>query len=96
MFRLQRSGQVTADKRGYRLTERGKSAAQELIRSHRLWEAFMAKHFELPDDHLHEAASRVEHYLDSKLREKLAGELDEPGQDPHGKSIPPESELTKP
>jgi len=96
MFRLQRNGQVTVDKTGYCLTERGKIAAQELVRSHRLWEAFMAKHFELPDDHLHEAASRVEHFLDSNLREKLAGELDEPGQDPHGQSIPPESESTKP
>ena len=96
MFRLQQIGQVAVDEIGYNLTDRGKRAAQELVRSHRLWEAFMAKHFELPDDHLHESASRVEHFLDSSLREKLAGELEEPGQDPHGKDIPPESESTKP
>jgi manganese/zinc/iron transport system permease protein len=50
----------------------------------------MAKHFELPEDHLHESAARVEHYLDGEIREKLAGELDRPQCDPHGKEIPPE------
>ncbi|MEX0715818.1 MAG: metal ABC transporter permease [Planctomycetaceae bacterium] len=74
----------------YRLTERGRDAARELVRAHRLWEAFMQKHIAVPDDHLHATAHRVEHFLDSDLRRELEAELDRPRHDPHGRDIPPE------
>lgn len=73
-----------------RLTDQGRQAAQSLVRSHRLWEAYLGEHFELPLDHLHEPAERVEHYIGPKLQERLAHELARPGVDPHGKEIPPE------
>ena len=70
------------------LTETGREAAQQLIRAHRLWESYMARHFDIPGDHLHEAAHRVEHFLDHELRDQLANELESPLTDPHGRDIP--------
>ena len=70
------------------LTESGRERAQGLVRSHRLWESYMSKHFNLEADHLHEAAARVEHFIDDEMRDKLADELDSPDQDPHGRGIP--------
>jgi manganese/zinc/iron transport system permease protein len=72
----------------YQLTEIGRQAAAALVRSHRLWESYMSKHFGLADVRLHESAERVEHYLNPELRDRLAEELDRPDRDPHGRSIP--------
>lgn len=89
-WRLQRNGFIvrTGDELVH-LTDAGRRAAQSLVRSHRLWEAYLGEHFDLPLDHLHEPAERVEHYIGPKLQERLASELARPGIDPHGKEIPP-------
>jgi hypothetical protein len=71
------------------LTENGRRRAQSLVRSHRLWEAYLQQHFEMPLDHLHYAASRAEHYIGPRLQEELAAELATPPRDPHGREIPP-------
>ena len=73
---------------GDSLTATGAVAARSLVRSHRLWEAYMARHFNLPGDHLHATAEQVEHFLSPELQAELAAELDQPVTDPHGKSIP--------
>ncbi|MFT5301308.1 MAG: manganese/zinc/iron transport system permease protein [Mariniblastus sp.] len=88
--RLVRRGDIVEQSAGFTLTESGLARAKELIRSHRLWEAYMAKHFELPDDHLHDMAHHVEHFIDPEIRQQLIDELDQPELDPHGKQIPPE------
>jgi ABC-type Mn2+/Zn2+ transport system permease subunit len=71
------------------LTDQGRRLAQSLVRSHRLWEAFLVKHFHLPLDHVHEPAERIEHYIGPQLQERLAAELRDAGVDPHGREIPP-------
>lgn len=71
------------------LTDAGRTRAQSLVRSHRLWEAYLEKYFELPRDHLHEPASRIEHYLGPTLQQELSEDLATPAQDPHGQTIPP-------
>lgn len=71
-----------------RLTAAGRQAAESLVRSHRLWEAYLGENFELPLDHLHESAERIEHYIGPELQEQLANQLKQPGHDPHGKAIP--------
>lgn len=76
----------------FRLTEKGRNRAQSLVRSHRLWEAYIGEHFELPLDHLHDSAERVEHYIGPSLQQELAEALKEPGIDPHGRPIPPGGE----
>ncbi len=87
---LAASGDVTARSGMFELTEAGREKAKRLVRAHRLWESYMAKHFDLPADHLHESAALVEHFLGADLREELAAELDGTAEDPHGREIPPE------
>ena len=71
------------------LTDSGRERARSLVRAHRLWEAYLGEHFDLPLDHLHEPAERVEHFLDPTLQAKLEAELRNPNRDPHGRVIPP-------
>lgn len=87
-WRLQRLGLVSTEGVACKLTESGHETAERLVRSHRLWESYMARHFALPEDHLHESAARVEHFLDEGLLAELDRELDRPDADPHGRSIP--------
>lgn len=82
-LRLQRDGT-------WELTERGREKGRNLVRSHRLWEAFLAKHFQVPESELHASAEYVEHYLEERLRTEIAADLDHPSADPHGRVIPPE------
>ena len=85
---LFRQGLITTGARATTLTESGRDVARSLVRSHRLWETYMARHFDLPGDHLHATAETVEHFLSPKLQTELAAELDQPSTDPHGKIIP--------
>jgi ABC-type Mn2+/Zn2+ transport system permease subunit/Mn-dependent DtxR family transcriptional regulator len=88
---LRWKGEVTfVNPRQLALTDRGRHHAQMLVRAHRLWEAYLGEHFELPLDHLHAPAERLEHFLGPALQAQLADELAKPGRDPHGKVIPPE------
>jgi manganese/zinc/iron transport system permease protein len=85
---LTRSGQVIRRNSHLVLNDAGRDAARQLVRSHRLWEAFLVKHLGLPLDHVHDAAHRVEHYLDAGIRKQIAADLDTASQDPHGRDIP--------
>jgi hypothetical protein len=87
--RLSRSGWVQTTANGMlQLTEQGRAAARSLIRAHRLWETYLDTHFDLPRDHLHDAAERMEHFLGAELQDELAQELADRATDPHGKAIP--------
>ncbi len=87
--RLQWRGLALVSTSGeYHLTPAGQCHARDVVRRHRLWESYMHKHFALPDDHLHETAHRIEHYIDPTLQQALNTELDAPALDPHGKKIP--------
>lgn len=83
------TGAIRCNFGGCWLTSAGRARAQSLVRAHRLWEAYLGEHFDLPLDHLHEAAERIEHFLGPKLQEQLATELSTPDRDPHGREIPP-------
>ena len=87
---LWRLGQVSFES-GWRLqlTGQGRLAAQSLVRSHRLWETYLDENFQLPLDHLHAAAERVEHFIGPDLQQQLAAEVRTADRDPHGKAIPP-------
>lgn len=89
-WRLRRARLIRADQDGtYHLTPPGRDRALEVVRAHRLWESFLNRHFDLPPDHLHAPASRVEHFIGPQLRGELARQLDQPATDPHGRVIPP-------
>jgi manganese/zinc/iron transport system permease protein len=85
---LRRQDLVDREGETFKLTDAGRRKARTLVRSHRLWESYLQKHFALPHDHLHAPAHRVEHYIDERLRTELATELDSPSVDPHGAEIP--------
>ncbi len=88
LWSLRRAGQIVREDATYHLTPRGRSAAQELVRSHRLWESFLEQELRLPPDHVHCTAERLEHVTGARLQERLAESLGDPGHDPHGEPIP--------
>lgn len=96
--RLAWRGNIEPSASGFRLTDQGRNVAKGLVRSHRLWESYLQKHFALPEDHLHHSAMRVEHFIGEDERRALAQELDGISQDPHGQEIPtePSSPATEP
>jgi Mn-dependent DtxR family transcriptional regulator len=86
--RLVRQGFVERRAERWVLTARGRRAGQELVRAHRLWEAYLEERLRLPPDHLHEPAERLEHYLGPELQARLSEELGGTRRDPHGREIP--------
>jgi manganese/zinc/iron transport system permease protein len=74
--------------RQLQLTAAGTQRAESIVRAHRLWETYLGEHTELPLDHLHAGAERMEHFITPGLQAALAAELKDPGQDPHGRKIP--------
>ncbi len=85
---LTREGKVWRRGGAYGLTEAGRRAATALVQSHRLWETFLGAHLDIPADHTHPSAERLEHVTDGALRERLADSLGRPEVDPQGKAIP--------
>ncbi len=88
LWSLYLKGHVDRLKGSYRLTPLGAREARGLVRSHRLWESYAAKHFGLPIDHVHLPAARVEHYISGAMREEIARDLENALLDPHGHPIP--------
>jgi manganese/zinc/iron transport system permease protein len=70
------------------LNEKGKLAAQEVIRKHRLWEIYLTKFFQLDADHIHDDAEGIEHIITPEIEKELIKLLDRPEVDPHKSKIP--------
>ncbi len=88
LWSLRRKGEIVVSPGGsLHLSERGLVEAAAVIRSHRLWEAYLAKHLGLPEDHLHESSERTEHFIGRALARELQEDLST-SKDPHGRSIP--------
>ena len=66
-----RDGLLVQDQRRLRLTDTGRAAASQLVRTHRLWEAYLVQHLGLALDHVHGPAHRVEHFIDAKIQRDL-------------------------
>ena len=74
--------------RGVRLSEAGRRAALQVVRRHRLLEAFLAESLGLSWDQVHDEAEALEHALSPGLCEVIAARLGDPRTDPHGDPIP--------
>ncbi len=74
--------------RGVTLTDSGERVALEVIRHHRLIEAFLAEALGMPWDRVHDEAEVLEHYISEDLEERIAAALGDPSHDPHGDPIP--------
>jgi hypothetical protein len=85
-------GDVTRRGAALALSDSGRDQARQLIRSHRLWEAYLVEYLGLPLDHVHEPAERMEHFIGAPLGEQLAADVAKPETDPHGRQIPPGGE----
>jgi DtxR family Mn-dependent transcriptional regulator len=73
---------------GVTLTPAGERVALEVIRHHRLIEAFLADALEMPWDRVHDEAEVLEHYISEDLERRIAEKLGNPELDPHGDPIP--------
>jgi DtxR family Mn-dependent transcriptional regulator len=74
--------------RGVSLTPAGEKVALEVIRHHRLIEAYLSEALGMPPERVHEEAEVLEHYISEELEALIAAKLGEPSHDPHGNPIP--------
>ena len=80
---------------GATLTMEGKRAALEVIRHHRLLEAWLVKNLGYSWDKVHEEAERLEHVISEDFERRIATAMGDPIRDPHGELIP-NADLTMP
>ncbi|HEX9887338.1 MAG TPA: metal-dependent transcriptional regulator, partial [Longimicrobiales bacterium] len=88
LTRLGELGLVRTEQEGPDLTERGRESALRVIRTHRLWERYLADRTDIPAADWHQEAERVEHTLSAEQVDSLAARLGDPRWDPHGDPIP--------
>jgi manganese/zinc/iron transport system permease protein len=84
---LRRAGLVEMQNGGFALSTQGQKAAGELVHRHRVYESYLGE-IGYPEDHIHDAADRAEHFLSPSLVEVVDEAVGNPQTDPHGKSIP--------
>lgn len=70
------------------LTDKGKKMALNIVRKHRLWEAFLFKMFDMSLHDIHKEAELLEHQTSDLLANKISNYLGNPKFDPHGDPIP--------
>lgn len=73
---------------GVTLTKEGKKAALEVIRHHRLLEAWLVQTLGYSWDEVHEEAERLEHVISEDFERRIAAAMGHPVRDPHGELIP--------
>lgn len=73
---------------GVTLTTEGRRAALEVIRHHRLLEAWLVQTLGYSWDEVHEEAERLEHVISEDFERRIAAAMGNPLRDPHGELIP--------
>jgi DtxR family transcriptional regulator, Mn-dependent transcriptional regulator len=73
---------------GVTLTREGRKAALEVIRHHRLLEAWLVQTLGYSWDEVHEEAERLEHVISEDFERRIAAAMGHPLRDPHGELIP--------
>jgi Mn-dependent DtxR family transcriptional regulator len=81
---LQKRNVVSKTKVLWSLTDCGRKQAATLVRSHRLWEVYLDKHFPQDVHQLHKSAERLEHITTPEMQVKLGNAK----EDPHGSQVP--------
>jgi DtxR family Mn-dependent transcriptional regulator len=77
--------------RGVRLTASGRKLAEEVIRHHRLIEAYLHRVLGMSWDEVHDEAEKLEHAISERFEDRIAEVLGHPTHDPHGDPIPPKN-----
>ncbi|UPM44139.1 metal-dependent transcriptional regulator [Halocatena salina] len=87
--KLEERGLVEREKyKGVELTPEGETVAIEVLRHHRLIEAYLASELDYDWTDVHEEADRLEHYISERFEKRIAELLGDPRVDPHGDPIP--------
>ena len=86
--RLEERDLATAGGATFELTEPGRTQALHIVRTHRLWERFLADRTGTPPEDWHPQAEAREHLMSVAETEDLAAALGHPVYDPHGDPIP--------
>lgn len=73
---------------GVELTAEGEAVALEVVRHHRLLEAFLADHLDYDWSDVHDEADALEHHISEEFERRVADALGDPVVDPHGDPIP--------
>ena len=79
---------ITSHERGISLTPEGRSYALRIIRTHRLWEKYLADETGVGEEDWHIAAEEIEHRITPDQADTLAAQIGNPVFDPHGDPIP--------
>ena len=74
--------------KGVRLTPRGETVALEVVRHHRLLEAYLTQALDYDWSEVHDEADALEHHISEEFEERIADVLGDPTVDPHGDPIP--------
>lgn len=80
---------------GVRLTDSGRRAALQVIRHHRLLEAWLVQSLGYSWDEVHGEAEKLEHVISEDMEQRISHALGNPVFDPHGEPIP-SAELVMP
>ena len=81
---LARQGEISDNFLMMKLTSKGRESARAIVRSHRLWEVYLDKHYPQDKNQIHHAASRLEHVTTEQMQDDLGGA----SIDPHGRRVP--------
>ncbi|USZ68881.1 metal-dependent transcriptional regulator [Halorussus salilacus] len=94
--KLEDRGLVEREKyKGVELTPEGETVALEVLRHHRLLEAYLTEHLDYSWNEVHDEADRLEHHISEEFERRVAEALGDPEVDPHGDPIP-SADLTPP
>ncbi len=74
---------------GVRLTHKGRVAALEVLRHHRLLELYLQRALGYPWDRVHDEVEQLEHTISEEFEDRIDAALGHPTEDPHGHPIPP-------
>ncbi len=86
---LEERGLVEREKyKGVELSPEGRTVALEVIRHHRLLEAYLAEQLDYSWSEVHEEADALEHHISEEFERRVAEALGNPTVDPHGDPIP--------
>lgn len=72
----------------FALTNTGRKEGARIARLHRLWELYLNTFLKMPEDHVHQGAEVIEHFITPEIEEMLLAELNNPTRDPHNRKIP--------
>jgi len=79
---------IKLDDMQFALTNAGKKEGARIARLHRLWELYLNTFLKMPEDHVHQGAEVIEHFITPEIEEMLLAELNNPTRDPHDREIP--------